>query len=430
MRGLTTQSTEEESTHSNVSGGTLPVRPATMSAPLLFLAQRIPFPPTKGEKIRHLHILQHLRQRFSVHLGCLVDDPLDLQHVPAVQAMCSSAYFGRLDRRRAKLACLRGLLTGEPLSVTFYRHAGLAQWVRGVLRHVRPRVVFVCSSNMAPYILAAAPDGATRIVDLADVDSEKWRAYAEAGSFPMAQVHAREWRLTAQLEARIARECDWSTFVSSAEAALFNRLLPGHEAKVRAISNGVDHGYFDPAHPSGPPFEDGFNVVFTGTMDYKPNVDAVTWFARSVLPILRQTAADARFHIVGATPAAEVTALTALPGVFVTGRVPDTRPYMAHATVCVAPLLIARGIQNKVLEAMAMARPVVATADAMEGIAALPGRDILVADSPDAFAAACVSASGPAGLSLGAAARRLVVGDYDWAERLRGFDPLLPAAEA
>ena len=395
--------------------------------PLLFLAQRIPYPATKGEKIRHLHILQHLRQSFDVHLGCLVDDPLDREHIPAVRALCSDAYFGDLDRRRAKLTCLSGLVTGEPLSVTFYRHAGLRRWVRRVLQIEKPAVIFVCSSNMAPYVLDTRPEGCIRIVDLADVDSEKWRAYADAGSFPMRHVHRREWHRTAQLEARIARECDWSTFVSEAEAALFNRLVPGFEDRVRAISNGVDHVFFDPALRFTAPFEPGCNLVFTGTMDYPPNVDAVTWFARAVLPLIRTSLPSARFHIVGANPTAQVLELGRLPGVAVTGRVPDTRPYIAHAAVCVAPLLIARGIQNKVLEAMAMARPVVVTADAMEGIDAVAGEEFLSADTAEAFAAACLTAGGPAGEALGLAARRRVVDDYGWAAQLRGFNALLTA---
>ena len=394
--------------------------------PLLLLAQRIPYPATKGEKIRHLHILEHLRRSYDVHLGCLVDDPADAEHVPTVQAMCRDSYFAPLDRRWAKLTCLRGLLTGQPLSVTFYQHRGLARWIRKVLRDVRPEVVFVCSSNMAPYVLDTRHDGCVRIADLADVDSEKWRAYAAAGAFPMNLVHAREWRRTAALEQRIVRQFDWSTFVSAEEAALFNRLVPGNADKVRAISNGVDQVFFDPAQSFDPPFELGpANFVFTGTMDYRPNVDAVGWFARSILPLIRRTLPDARFYVVGSNPAPTVRALGGMPGVTVTGRVADTRPYLAHAAVCVAPLLIARGIQNKVLEAMAMARPVVATADALEGITAVPDREVLLADTPEAFAAACLMAGGPAGPGLGAAARQRVVSDYTWRERLRGFDPLL-----
>lgn len=407
---------------------------------LLFLTQRIPYPPIKGEKIRPLQILKHLGKSYDVHLGCLVDDPRDLQHVPAVQALCADSYFAQLDRRRAKVSCLRGLLTGEPLSVTFYHDRGLAAWVGRVLREVKPEAIFVCSSNMAPYVLDLRGQERVCLVDLADVDSEKWRAYAQKGSFPMSWVHAREWRRTALLEARVARECDWSTFVSAEEAALFAGLHPGQAAKVRAISSGVDHAYFDPSQEHEPPpgfaAVDGqrpLDFVFTGTMDYPPNVDAVTWFGRDILPIVRRSAPGARFHVVGSNPAPEVQALAAADqagGTFVTGRVPDVRPYVAHAAACVAPMRIARGIQNKVLEAMAMARPTVVTHGALTGIDAVPGEEVLLADTEEDFAAACLRAAGPDGAAMGQAARRRVLKDYVWEERLRGFDPLLRPATA
>ena len=259
-------------------------------------------------------------------------------------------------------------------------------------------------------------------------DSEKWRAYAQTGSFPMNKVHAREWRRVAALETRIARECHWSTFVSAEEAALFAQLHPEQSHKIRGIGSGVDHVYFDPAQRFAPPFAtDRLNFVFTGTMDYPPNIDAVVWFSQAILPIVRRTAPDAQFHIVGSSPAPELQALVA-PGVFVTGRVPDVRPYIANATAGVAPMRIARGIQNKVLESMAMARPTVVTSDAMTGIEATPGVELLVADSPDALASACLYAAGSAGPVIGAAARHRVLHDFVWAERLRGFDPLLGIA--
>jgi sugar transferase (PEP-CTERM/EpsH1 system associated) len=395
-------------------------------ASLLFLTQRIPYPPTKGEKIRALQILHHLRRSFDIHLGTIVDDPADLPHIPTVQALCAGSHFATIDRARAKRSCLTGLLTGEPLSVTFYRDRGLAAWVRHTLQSVQPEAIVVCSSNMAPYVLDLPNRARVRLVDLADVDSEKWRAYAEQGRGPMAWVHRREWHKTAALEARIARECDWSTFVSPQEAALFAGQHPAETGKIRSVSNGVDHAYFDPAIDLPPLFaQDRLNFVFTGTMDYPPNIDAVTWFAENILPIIRATAPTAQFHIVGASPAPKVQALTATPGVFVTGRVADVRPYVRHATACVAPMRIARGIQNKVLEAMAMARPTIVTADALEGIEATPGTEVLLANAAEAFAAACLQAAGPAGPALGQAARLRVLASYTWAERLRGFDRLL-----
>jgi polysaccharide biosynthesis protein PslH len=393
---------------------------------LLFLTQRIPYPPIKGEKIRPLQILRHLARHYQVHLGCLVDDPRDHEHEPTVAALCATSHFARLDRKRARIACLRGLLTGEPLSVTFYHDAGLARWVRETVATVKPEAIFVCSSNMAPYVLDLKVGARVCLVDLADVDSEKWRAYAETGGLPMSWVHRREWRKTAELEARIARECDWSTFVSDEEAALFAGLHPQCAAKIRGIGSGVDHLYFDPAPACDAPYDASRpNFVFTGTMDYPPNVDAARWFAADILPLIRRHAPDAQFHIVGSSPSPEVTALAQTAGVFVTGRVPDVRPYLRHATAGVAPMRIARGIQNKVLEAMAMARPVVVTTDALTGIAAQPGSEVLLADGAEAFARACINVVRTGAPGIGDAARRRVVSSFIWEEKLRGFDALL-----
>ena len=393
---------------------------------LLFLTQRIPYPPIKGEKIRPLQILQHLRKSYNVHLGCLVDDPNDVQHIETVRNLCASSYFAQIDRRRAKVTCLSGLLTGEPLSVVFYRDRGLANWVRKTLLDIKPQVIFVCSSNMAPYILDLRAEATPCLVDLADVDSEKWRSYAQTAAFPMNWVYRREWRRVAELEARIARDCDWCVFVSDAEADLFRKLQPQFPEKIRAVSNGVDLDYFNPARQFEAPYApDKANFVFTGTMDYPPNVDAVVWFAQEILPVIRKSIPGAQFHIVGASPAPQVKALEAIAGVFVSGRVPDVRPYVAHATACVAPMRIARGIQNKVLEAMAMGRPTVVTPDALEGIKAVPGTDLLLAKGVDDFAKACLACAGPEAVNLGNNARQRVLRDYAWPQQLQKFDAFL-----
>ena len=392
---------------------------------VLYLTQRLPFPPNKGEKIRQYEVLRYLQRSFKVSLGTLVDDPADLAHVQTVQDFCPDAYIGTLDRRRAKVFCMRGLLTGDPLSVTFYRHTGLASWVKRQVAEVKPHLIFVCSSNMAPYVLDLPRQQSRFVVDLTDVDSEKWRAYAASGSGPMRAVYRREWRQTAKLESRIAREADASLFVSAQEAALFKRQHPQQAGRVHSISNGVDHAYFDPARPTNRPFDERPHFVFTGTMNYRPNVEAVDWFAHDILPRIRRVLPEAQFMIVGANPAPAVAALGELAGVSVTGRVGDVRPYIAHAVACVAPMRIARGIQNKVLEAMSMARPVIVTSDALEGIDAAPSTEVLLADTPEEFAACCLAAVEPASAAIGQAARRRVIQDYTWSERLRGLDALL-----
>jgi sugar transferase (PEP-CTERM/EpsH1 system associated) len=404
------------------------VQPGTSKPDLLLLTQRIPYPPNKGEKIRHFQILKHLAKSHSVHLGCLVDDPDDWQHVETVRSLCADTYVARLDRRFDAFSHLKALATGDALSVALYRHSGLAAWVSRTLATVRPDIVFVCSSNMAPYVLGHPHRGRIRIVDLVDVDSEKWRAYAAQNFGPMRWLYGREARKVFALERQVAHQADYSTFVSDAEAGMFRRLVPDRANAIVGISNGVDCAYFDPGDGFAAPYNVGVpNFVFTGTMDYVPNVDAVAWFAHDILPAIRRNLPDAQFHIVGANPAPTVQNLTRIKSVYVTGRVPDVRPYLAHATAAVAPMRIARGIQNKVLEAMAMARPAIVTSDALEGIDAVPESELLLANDAPAFAAAAyrLAADVTAGRKIGEAARRRVVADFSWEGRLQGFDRLL-----
>jgi sugar transferase (PEP-CTERM/EpsH1 system associated) len=402
--------------------------PETPKRDLLFLTQRIPYPPNKGEKIRHYQFLKHLAEHYNVYLGCLVDDPSDWDHTGTVEGFCTDAHFARLDRRRDMFSHLGALATGTALSVALYQDRGLARWVTHILASVRPPVVFVGSSNMAPYVLGQAKGAGKLIFDLVDVDSEKWRAYADKASGVMKWIYRREARMVLDLEQRIAKEGDYCTFVSEAEAEVFRNLAPAKAESIVGVSNGVDAGYFDPSGDFPAPFDATLpSFVFTGTMDYVPNVDAVRWFAQDILPRIRQSIPQAQFYIVGSGPTSAVQALAQIDGVHVTGRVPDVRPYLAHATAAVAPMRIARGIQNKVLEAMAMAKPVIVTSEALEGIDAAPTVEVLLADDAQAFAhSACQVAAKPAdAATIGLAARRRVVAQYSWEGQLRGLDRLL-----
>jgi sugar transferase (PEP-CTERM/EpsH1 system associated) len=227
----------------------------------------------------------------------------------------------------------------------------------------------------------------------------------------------------------MARQMDASIFVSPAETQLFASLAPESRNKLHAVNNGVDTDYFSPERPYTNPFPAGTRpLVFTGAMDYWPNIDAVDFFARSVLPEVRAACPDAGFWIVGSNPAKAVLDLEGLPGVTVTGRVPDVRPYLRHAALVVAPLRIARGIQNKVLEAMAMAKTVVATPQAAEGIEGQPGRDYLVAATADALSALIKQALRPDSPDLGAQARSYVLATYHWQKSLYKLDVILDGA--
>jgi sugar transferase (PEP-CTERM/EpsH1 system associated) len=284
--------------------------------------------------------------------------------------------------------------------------------------------VMVFSSPMAQY--AEKYPQARRVVDLCDVDSDKWRQYAAKKSWPMSWLYRHEADALLAYERHVAKTCDAALFVSSPEADLFRTLAPESDAKIGFFNNGVDTDYFSPERDYERPYaSDERALVFTGAMDYWPNIDAVQWFAAEIFPKLLATMPNLRFVIVGARPAPAVQALAQQAGVIVTGTVPDVRPYIHHAEIAVAPLRIARGIQNKVLEAMAMGRPVIVSPQALEGIAAEPGADLLLADGADAFVATISALLAAPNPNLGAAARANVQQQYSWPSKLSRIEERL-----
>lgn len=392
---------------------------------LLYLVHRIPYPPNKGDKIRSFHLLKHLARRYRVHVGAFVDDPEDWVHADALEALAGGEIqLLPLSSGLATLRSVAGFLTGEPLSLPYYRHAGMQRWVDRVLATRKIRHALVYSSSMAQYLDRHAE--LRRVIDFVDIDSDKWRQYANRKPWPMRWVFRREAERLSAYEQSVCRGYDAALFVSEAEADLFKRLMPSGAHKVVGISNGVDTEYFSPAHALTNPFAAGERaLVFTGAMDYWANVDAVSWFAKEVFGAVREQVPATRFYIVGARPSAEVRALAAIPGVTVTGTVPDVRPYLAHADLVVAPLRIARGIQNKVLEAMAMAKPAIVSPEALEGISARVGEEVLLAHDRAEFRDHCLALLCGRSTVSGAAARERVVEDYSWDHHLAALDRLL-----
>lgn len=391
-------------------------------ANILFLAHRLPYPPNKGDKVRSYHLLRHLAERHQVHLGSFVDDPDDLQHLPTVKGWCASLHTETLQPRTAKLASLRGLATGEALTEVYYRSASLVRWVAQTVTRESIDATVVFSSSMAQY--AQSHPAVPMLVDFVDVDSAKWADYAPQHRWPMSWLYAREGRLLLACERRVAAQARRSFFATEKEAALFRSLAPEAANGVEGMDNGVDAAYFSPAADRASPFAAGETpLVFTGAMDYWPNVDAVTWFANEVLPRLREVHPQLRLHIVGRSPTAAVRAL-ASDAVVVTGTVPDVRPYLQHAAVVVAPLRLARGIQNKILEAMAMGRPVVAAETCVSAMRVVPGQDVLSAgDADDHVRQVLALLAEPArAAAIGAAGRRCVVEAYSWAAHLQTLE--------
>ncbi|MES3152674.1 glycosyltransferase [Sphingomonas faeni] len=424
---------------------------------LLFLAHRIPFPPDRGDKIRSFHILHYLAKRARVHLVAFADDDADLDPPAVFTDMLASCTIVPRGKSQVR-AAIEALATGKPVSLTAFAHPA----VQAAVDRIVPEVsgIYCFSGQMAQYLPA---DGPPVLMDFVDVDSAKFAGFAEDARGPMRRMMRREARLLGAFEREVAAQVSASLFVSDAEGAVFRD--GGATGRILAVENGIDSVTFDPAaefttlkngdHPGGdrgpvgkvavnadsPPSSTSPNwtpasagvadapatraealLVFTGQMDYRPNVDAVTWFAREILPLIRQHV-PVHFAIVGRVPTSAVKALAG-DDVTVTGEVDDVRGWLAAADVCVAPLKLARGIQNKVLEAMAMARPVVASTAAAEGID--HAGTIRVAETAQDFADRVIGllAAPEAAAALGIAARERVIARYGWDARLAPLDTL------
>jgi sugar transferase (PEP-CTERM/EpsH1 system associated) len=391
---------------------------------LLFLTHRIPYPPNKGDKLRSFHILRYLSERYHVHLGAFIDNSEDTRFVEEVRRYCAEFYFAQLNPGIAKFRCLRGLVSGEALSIPYYRHDGLQAWVNTQCATGRIMHIVVFSSPMAQYVKAYRD--ARRIADLVDVDSDKWMQLSSRQRWPLSAIYRREAKQLLRYERAIAREFDATTFVSEAEAEMFRRLAPDCSSKISHFNNGVDCDYFSPARDYPNPYaSDERVIVFTGAMDYWPNIDAVSWFARKAFPAIRRRLPEAKFYIAGANPGRGVTRLSALPGVVVTGKVEDMRPYLKHADVAIAPMRVARGVQNKILEAMAMEKPVVASAEAASALHVRLGAELHTARDRNEWIALVLSALAGEMRAVGKAARERIVSDYSWSASLNRLGGLL-----
>lgn len=398
-------------------------------ANILYLVHRLPYPPNKGDKVRSYNLLKHLLKQHQIFLGTFIDDPDDEQHIATLRGMCADLHVAKLDPRFAKIRSLNGLLAGAPLTLRYFRDAALQNWVDITCRTERIDAAVVFSSAMAQYI--EDKERMPTLIDFVDVDSAKWTEYAPKHRWPMSWLYRREGELLLSYEREIAQLAARSFFVTDAEVALFAHLAPECGVRVEAMCNGVDADYFSPSPERMSPFPaDEIPVVFTGAMDYWPNVDAVSWFVSEVLPGLLERQPTVRFYIVGRSPTPEVLALAG-ERVVVTGTVPDVRPYLQHAGVVVAPLRVARGIQNKILEAMAMERPVIATADCAAPVDADKATELLTATSPDEFIAAIYRqlADPASARAIGQAARARVIARYSWAAHMSSIDRYLPAPD-
>lgn len=378
---------------------------------LLFIVHRMPYPPDKGERLRAFQELKALSQHFRITLATLAHSTEDYRSAAGIRHLCERIVVAPAGGRKGLIRGGLGMLAGRSVTEGYFHSPSLEKLVTNLSHGREFPVALGYSSSTLPYLLKA--NASHRIMDLVDVDSEKWLAYAEKASWLTKWLYRREGEKVRHLEEDALINCDAVLVVSQAES----ELLAGFSHKIGVLSNGVDTDYFqaDEGGQDGKP-----SLVFTGTMDYRPNIDGVCWFAEKVWPDLKRRQPELQFYIVGRDPAPAVGRLAEQRDIIVTGTVADVRPYLASAQVAICPLRIARGIQNKVLEAMAMGRAVVSSGPALEGLEVEVGKEALRADTPEEWQSHILSLleNDDQRLEIGRNARACVEAKYNWQGRM------------
>jgi sugar transferase (PEP-CTERM/EpsH1 system associated) len=379
---------------------------------VLYLCHRIPYPPNKGDKIRAFHQICGIARHHEVDVFTLADDSADVAHREALESHCHNVTVASINPKLARLRALPFLLTRAPLTVPYFYSAELASEVRKALLKRSYDRIFIYCSAMAQYVES---NGAIpTIMDLVDVDSDKWTQYAAFTKFPFSAVYRREGWTLRHYERRACEKVTCVLVSTDREAQLAREIAPA--ARIQALPNGVDTEHFRPT----PQVASTPSVIFTGDMSYFPNEEAAIFFARQVLPLIQQSIPEARFLIVGRNPGRRVRELGQLGGVEVTGFVPDVRTWLHKGQVAVAPFTIAAGIQNKILEAMSCGLPVVATPRAAQGLSHRVAHAVDTGDSPKELASRVgVLLRDPERARMkGVNGRCLVMEDYSWEKAL------------
>ncbi len=392
---------------------------------ILFVCHRLPFPPNRGGKIRPFHMIQHLSQKHAVTVASLAHSQVELERGTGLHAHCAAVLAEVVPRELRWMQAVAALTSSTPSSVAYFRSARLHRRVREAWQRTRFDAVIVHCAFVAQYVLDLR--GGFRIMDFGDLDSGKWFGYAAHRALPLSLGYRIEAKKLRRYEKELAGQFDQYTVTTPGELEEFKTF--GVTAPCRVVPNGVDAAYF---HPKTRPRSDSSVIAFLGRMDYFPNVDGIVHFARRVFPLIRQAEPRAELRIIGSNPTRAVRELAAIPGVSVTGEVPDVRPPLEDAAVGIAPLRIARGTQNKILQLMAMGIPVVSTPQAAEGIQAVPGRDLLVAGDVESYAAQVVELLRNKSLhaALAEAGRRQVEAAHAWPQSMKILDSMLEAASA
>jgi hypothetical protein len=388
---------------------------------VLIVCHRFPFPPRRGGKIRPFNIIRHLSQKHEVTVASLARTPEEARDGEGLAKHCRDYLVEVIPFPVDWLRMLARLPTPIPSSMGYFHAPKLAARVRSVVAERKFDLIFVHCSSVAQYVEDVA--GVPKIMDFGDMDSAKWLAYAEARPFPLSHGYRIEGLKMRRAEKALARKFDLCTCTTQAELETLRSY--GVPTPTDWFPNGVDTDYF--AASREPPEPD--TLCFLGRMDYYPNQEAMLRFCDAILPLVRVARPSVKLKIVGAEPSPAIQRLAQLPGVTVTGTVPDVRPFVHKSALTIAPLSIARGTQNKILEAMAMGVPVISSVPASRGIDAVPGEHFLVAADDPAFAQATIRLLGDAAARdrLGRAARQRVESHHSWAASMRKLDGIIAA---
>jgi sugar transferase (PEP-CTERM/EpsH1 system associated) len=383
----------------------MPAETATIPD-VLFVTHRVPYPPDKGDRIRTYHLLRYLARRSRVHLASLADEPVAAETAAHLSQL--TVRFTAVKHGASKwVGGAKSFLTGRSISEGIFSSAGMRRLLREWTAATPFRGVVLSASSLGSYLTNPGFGRAVTVVDAMDVDSKKW-------------VYDAEGKRMRRAEQRIAHLATAVTFVSERESQMMREFC--EPAKIVTATNGVDLAYYAPQ-----PRPNATGVVFVGALDYKPNVDGICWFAKSVWPTLRHRAPFAVLKIVGRQPTPAVRELGAIPGIDVVGQVPDVRPYLAEAAVVVAPLMIARGLQNKVLEAMAFGKPVVGSPAALAGFGHQEHLPAVPAETVEEWVTRVTALLADPGrqAALGQAGRQYAAAYHHWEECLAPFARLL-----
>ncbi len=386
---------------------------------LIFLAHRMPLPTGRDEDVRPWHVLKHLAANHRIHLGCFYERAKDERAAAALAEICASVTCVRRRRAASRLKGMTAFACGKPADAGYRGSAQLARWIADTMAEHRPKMAFVCGTELAAYL-----DNyrfTRRVIDMMEMGSEAWRRSAEIAHWPWSEMCWRQERIMLAHEQRIAAHFDDTLFGSAAEAHLFSRRAPRAPAHVLAMRNGIDHAYFARGDYANPFPAGRKTVVFAGAMHYPPNVEGAIWFATEVMTMLRHRFPTLDFWMVGAHPAHALRGV-ARGDIHLAGKINDIRPYLAHADAVVVPLRVARGIENNVLQGMAMAKPVVATPAALEGLDFVPGEEVFCSASAPGFASGVAAALGERGAEIGVRARQRIETDYGWSASLGVLD--------